>query len=132
MSLLCAGSPPPRAFLVSVILWVSNAALFHACACAASGLSQPAAASSASRPMPLPVLTSSLRLRFIRSPIVQTHYLTLLPPRAGIRRGRIFCAVPGPSDNAGSILERLHPRNPRPDRRSVRQASRIENADRQR
>src|SRR5947199_6403167 len=91
MSLLCAGSAPPSAFIVSAMLCVSNAALFHACACAAPGLSQPAAASSASTLAPLPVLRSSLRLRFIRSPISQRRYFTLLLPGASHAAAILHC-----------------------------------------
>src|ERR1700730_16359247 len=65
MSLLCAGSPPPSAFIVSARLWVSNAALFHACACAAGGASMPAPPRSENRVTPLPVFNRLLRFRFI-------------------------------------------------------------------
>src|SRR5438046_6521767 len=101
MSLLCAGSAPPSAFMVAAILCVSNAALFHACACAAPGLSQPAAASSASTLAPLPVLRSSLRLRFIPSPILQKTLVYALaagglPTPVAILH---CCTVQGPFDN---------------------------------
>src|SRR5450755_2161943 len=65
MSLLCTGSPPPSAFIVSARLWVSNAALFHVCACAAPGASSPAPPSSESSVAPLPVFNIALRLGFI-------------------------------------------------------------------
>ena len=54
MSLLCAGGPPPSAFIVSSSVFASKALLFHACACALPGTSQPAAASSASSVTPPP------------------------------------------------------------------------------
>ena len=56
MSLLGAGAPPPSAFIVSSIDFVSNAALFQSSAAASPGVSQPAAASSVSSVTPPPGL----------------------------------------------------------------------------
>ena len=47
MSLLCAGAPAPKALMASSSDLASNAPLFHACAAASPGFSQPAAPSSA-------------------------------------------------------------------------------------
>ncbi len=65
MSLLCAGVPPPSAFIVASIEFVSNAALFHSAACASSARSQPAAATSVSSVMPPPVRNAFLRCKFM-------------------------------------------------------------------
>src|ERR1700687_1079567 len=95
MSLLCAGSPPPSAFIVSARLWVSNAPLFHPCACAAGGASMPAAPRSESRVTPLPVFNRVLRFRFIDvSPKFEAAFYAFIaqgrrPPEAlCLRHGR--------------------------------------------
>ena len=62
MSALVAGAPPPNAFIVSSIDFVSNAALFQSSAAASPGLSHPAAASSVSSVTPPPVLSACLRV----------------------------------------------------------------------
>ena len=68
MSLLWTGSPPPSAFIVSAMLLVSKAALFHDWAAASPGLSQPAAATSVSSVTPPPDFNTCLRVRFIPCP----------------------------------------------------------------
>ena len=69
MSLLCAGAPPPIAFIVSSIVFASNAALFQASAASASpGFSHPAAATSVSSVTPPPVFNTCLRPVFIVPP----------------------------------------------------------------
>src|SRR6185369_12929711 len=73
MSLLCAGAAPPSALSVSSIVFVSNAALFHASAANASpGRSHPAAATNVSSVTPPPVFKTSLRCVFIVSPPFRT------------------------------------------------------------
>src|ERR1700682_5862982 len=84
MSLLCAGSPPPSAFIVSARFCVSNAALFHACACAACGTSKPAPPRSESSVTPLPVFKRFLRFRFIEfSPKFQAAFYAIIAETEG-------------------------------------------------
>ena len=75
MSLLCAGAPPPSAFMTSSSVFASNAFLFHACASASPGCRNPAAASSVNSVTPPPVLSTSLRCMSIVPP----------PPRTSVR-----------------------------------------------
>src|SRR3984893_4433935 len=111
MSLLCAGSPPPSAFIVSARLWVSNAALFHACACAACGASKPAPPRSESSVTPLPVFNRILRFRFIDySPKIQAAFYAFIADslsRASDSRlwdaRRLFCPGQDPFDNGAGI-----------------------------
>src|SRR5216683_2568474 len=112
MSLLCAASPPPSAFIVSARLWVSNAALFHACARAACDASMPAPPRSESRVTPLLVFNRVLRFRFIDvSPKFEAAFYAFIaqgrsPPGAlCVRhaRGALFCPCQDPFDNRAGV-----------------------------
>src|SRR6266851_4444052 len=112
MSVLCAGSPPPSAFIVSARLWVSNAALFQVCARAACDASMPAPPSSESRVTPPPVFNRVLRFRFIDvSPKFEAAFYAFIaqrssPPGAFCRRHArraLLCPCQDPFDNGAGI-----------------------------
>src|SRR5438105_9950060 len=113
MSWLCTGSPPPSAFIVSARLWVSNAALFHACACAACDASMPAPPRSDSSVAPLPVFNRVLRFRFIAfSPKFEAAFYAraAAPPRDALLAACPAAAIlplPG-SDEGGPPLDARH------------------------
>src|ERR1700687_6124021 len=112
MSLLCAASPPPSAFIVSARLWVSNAALFHACAWAACDARIPAPPRSESRVTPLPVFNRVLRFRFIDvSPKFEAAFYAFIakgrspPGPLCLRHARraLFCPCHEPFDNRAGV-----------------------------